>query len=70
MRIWRNDKQRHTRLGSSSVFNIAFEREGKKTSYYKTGYSYFGSYPNANPAEQSLTLLINGDKSVLTCVQI
>ena len=48
MGTWRNEepkivekqkKRHHTRLGSSAVLNIAFEREWKKRSYYHTGYS-------------------------------
>ena len=42
--------------GSSTVLNIALEKEGKK-SYCNTGYSYLVTHPSTNLAEQGLTLL-------------
>ena len=47
------------KAGSSAVFNIALEREGKKRSYLYTtwGIRIKVTHPGANPAEQGLTLL-------------
>ena len=48
------------KAGSSAVFDIAFEREGKK-SYYSTGYSYLVTHPGTSLNEQGLTLFSGRD---------
>ena len=42
------------KAGISAVFNIAFEREGKKWSCYNTGYSYLVTHPGTHPNEHEL----------------
>ena len=52
---WQIEETTLHKAGSSAVFNIALEREGRKRGYYNTGYSYLVTHPSANPAEQGLT---------------
>ena len=50
------------KAGISAVFNIAFEREGKKRgSYYNTGYSYLVTHPGTHPNKQGSTMLSGQD---------
>ena len=56
----RNKKTTLLKDGSSSLLNIALEKEGekrKKKSYYNTRYSYLVTHPSTVSAEQDLTLL-------------
>ena len=55
--IWQIGEMTLHKAGSSAVFNITLEREGKKRSYYNTGYSYLVTHPSMNPARQGLALL-------------
>ena len=65
-----------TQAGSSAVPEIELEREKKNKSFRHEFFFKFG-HPSANPAEQSLTLVIrrdaalylgNGDSTVKTVV--
>ena len=48
---WEIEETTSHKAGSSAVFNITFEREGKKRSYYNTGYLYLVTHPGTIVAE-------------------
>ena len=52
---WEIEETTSLKAGNSAVFNIAFEREGKKRSYYNTGYSYLVTHLSTNGNEQGST---------------